>query len=48
MFPDVMTKALVFIPVIGVGFVLESFFVQKIADHFRLSNIEQETKSAWP
>lgn len=30
--PEVMTKAIVFLPVIAVGFVLESFLVQKIVD----------------
>jgi hypothetical protein len=44
--PEVMTKALVFIPVIAAGFVLESFLVQKIVDRFRLSNIKQATKSS--
>lgn len=46
--PEVMTKAIVFLPVVAVGFVLESFLLQKIVDRFRLSSIKQTTRSAQP
>jgi hypothetical protein len=46
--PEVMTKAFVFIPVIGVGFVFESFVAQRIVDRFRLSSMKQAKVSAQP
>lgn len=40
-FPELMTKAIVFMPAIAVGFVIESYLIQRVIDRFRLSSIKQ-------
>lgn len=40
-FPQLMTKAIVFMPVLAVGFVIESYLTQRLVDRLRLSSIKQ-------
>lgn len=47
-FPSVMTKAIVFIPALALGFTIESLQMQRIVDRFRLSSTKQATTAAQP
>jgi hypothetical protein len=47
-FPEVMMKAIVFIPVLTLGFAIESIQMQRIVDRFRLSSIKRTTTMAQP
>ena len=40
-FPQVMTKAIVFVPVLALGFAIESIQMDRLIDRFRLSSIDQ-------
>jgi hypothetical protein len=40
-FPSVMTKAIVFMPVLAVAFAIESILIDRIADWFKPSSAEQ-------
>src|SRR5438132_1001183 len=44
-FPQVMTKAMVFIPVLALGFAFESVQMGRIIDRFRLTSMKQESGS---
>jgi hypothetical protein len=47
-FPEVMTKAIVFIPLLAVGFAVESIRMQKLIDHFRPPSVDQASGSVTP